>query len=50
VTELEEKNKQIMFLTSRLATKDQLISELRDAIKELMTTIGELMDKLKNGQ
>lgn len=49
MTELEEQlSKQVMFLTSRLAVKDQLIKELQDAIKELMTTIGELLDKLKN--
>jgi uncharacterized coiled-coil protein SlyX len=50
VTELEEKNKQIMFLTSRLAVKDQLISELQDVIKDQMVTISDLADELKKNE
>ena len=50
MTELEEKNKQIMFLTSRLAVKDQLISELQDVIKDQMVTISDLADELKKNE
>lgn len=49
MTELEEQlSKQVMFMTSRLAVKDQLIKELQDVIKDQMVTIGDLVEKLKN--
>jgi len=51
VTELEEQlSKQVVFLTSRLAVKDQLISELQDVIKDQMVTISDLADELKKNE